>query len=71
MLNSAGILYAYLKLMNYLHTHKFDVRNVMRTCKDFSRLVNFGFYTWYQSPSSKSRAKGLPTHLEFKFKHFV
>jgi hypothetical protein len=64
MLNSAEILYAYLKLMNYLRTQKFYVRNVMRSCKDFTRLVNFGFYTWYQSPGSKSGAKGLPTHPE-------
>jgi hypothetical protein len=41
MLNSAEILYAYLKLMNYLRTQKFYVRNVMRNCKDFTRLVDF------------------------------
>jgi hypothetical protein len=43
MLNSAEILYAYLKLMNYLRTQKFYVRNVMRNCKDFTRLVDFFF----------------------------
>jgi len=44
MLSSIEILYAYFKLMNYLCTKKFYVRNVMHSCKDFSRLVNFGFY---------------------------
>ena len=43
MLSSAESLYAYSKLMNYLHTQKFYVRNVMRNCKDFTRLVDFFF----------------------------